>query len=252
MKNPKRVQQAILMPNREAVNAAQVSLLLNITQSLVGCLRQPETEMGKEQSPEIDGGARLAIETTIAKTCNRIDNILDEATRWTFENQQAMEKQLSSMYEQNTALLRAQTRLAEEAVKPHARYRPKLYRFNGVWVAILGDIDDIDSAICGLGDTPQEALIAFDGFFTGQVPEHLASWLQAVEAANRAGVEPPAYPTYKSNNEKSKLDGKTDSPSEPTQGPGEDSQGNSPDYGPDGDGNQPPNRPDGTGGSHAI
>jgi hypothetical protein len=249
----KRVQQAILMPNREAVNAAQVSLLLNVAQSIVGCLRQPETELGKEQSPEIDGGARLAMEQTLAKACQRLDNILAEDTRWTFEAQQAMEKQLSQMYAQNTNLLRAQTMLAEEALRPHSRYHPRLIQINGVWCAVLGDINDIDNAICGIGETPQEALRAFDDVFTGQVPGHLVNWINAVYDARVAGKTPPLYKEFKNEQDKTnKLDDTGTGTITKTESPGSPPQGNRPEDGSNDDGRQPDGGPDGNNGPHRI
>lgn len=248
----KRVpQHTILMPNREAVNAAQVSLLLQVTQSLVGCLRQPDTELGKEPSPEIDGGARLAMEQTLTKACQRLDAVLDENTRWTFETQQAMEKQLSQMYEQNTNLLRAQTRLAEEAIKPHARYRPRLLQLNGVWCAVLGDVDDIDNAICGIGDTPSEALQAFDGVFTGQVPQHLVNWLRAIDTARAAGKTPPLYNEFK-NEQNKKLDSTATGETQNPQVTGENSQGDSSSPGSDAGGDKSDGGPNGDNDSHRI
>lgn len=253
MKQPRIQQHAVLVPNREAVNAAQVSLLLNVAQSIVGCLRQPDTELGREQSPEIDGGARMAMEQTLAKACQRLDSILAEDTRWTFETQQAMEKQLSRLYEQNTSLLHAQTRLAEEAIKPHSKYHPRLIQINGVWCAVLGDVNDIDNSICGIGDTPQEALAAFDGVFTGQIPPHLVKWIEAVYDARVAGRLPPLYKDFKNEQDKTnKLDGTGTGPTPSPEGPGGDSQGNRPEDGPNASGDQPDGGSDGDRNPHRI
>lgn len=237
-KKNRPIQQAVLLPNREAVNSAQVAILLSIAQSMVGCLRQPTVEIGQDQPAELDGTAKMALEATIIKACARLDTLLAESTRWTFEAQQAMEKQVTSMYEQNTNLLRAQTRLAEEAIKPHARYRPKLYRINETWTAVLGDVNDIDNAICGIGTTPQEAMDAFDGFFTGQIPQHLVNWLRAVEEAHRHGnPEPPLFKNEKTNQS---VDGTGTGTPPPAQGDGDITQDDSSDDGPDQDGRRPP------------
>jgi hypothetical protein len=259
MKNsPRRVTQtnAILMPNRESINAAQVNLLLGITQSMVTCLRQPDVEFGKEQPAALDGGAKLAIEATITKACDRLDAILGETTRWSFETQRMLETELKAMYEQNTKLLAAQTELARQAARPSNRYSPQLFRLNGVWVAILGDTDDLDNAICGLGDTPEQALAAFDGLFTGQIPEHLVAWLKSAEAAVRAGVKPPSYSEYHNEQNQNKNNGPMDQsgtgPSSETQNGGAHPQGNSPNAGPDPDGSGSKGGPFGRDNPNAI
>lgn len=231
---PRRTTHQIILPNRESVNAAQLGLLLQTAQSLVGCLRQPDTEWNQSNTPSLDGGAKMAIEQSLIRTCARIDAVMTDTTRWGFEVHQQLEKQMTEMYEQNTNLLRAQTRLAEEAVRPSARYRPRLLCLNGTWTAVLGDLNDIDNAICGVGGSPDEALRAFDEIFAGQIPAHLVNWLRAVEEANLRGRQPPSYFKNETDQNNPSVDDTRDRTTNPTQGDGSDAQGNRPDDGPDG------------------
>lgn len=43
---------------------------------------------------------------------------------------------------------------------PHVIYKPKIYPDGNQWCALLGD--DIQSGVCGFGDTPAKAMHAFD------------------------------------------------------------------------------------------
>lgn len=43
---------------------------------------------------------------------------------------------------------------------PHVIYKPSLYPDGDQWCALLGD--DIQSGVCGFGDTPAKAMYAFD------------------------------------------------------------------------------------------
>lgn len=49
---------------------------------------------------------------------------------------------------------------AYEQMRPAVQFKPKLSRDGGQWCAILGD--DLQSGVCGFGDSPAEAMIDFD------------------------------------------------------------------------------------------
>lgn len=248
MNHNKPIPHAMLLPNREAINTAQVSLLLSVAQSLVACLNAHNLQNPEPQDtrPQIDGGVKSAAETTFIHVCDRLDKIIEDSSRWGFDTQQGLEKRLSLVYDAQINLLRAQAKLAEEALKPHVRYRPKLIHLESTWTAILGDLDDIDNSICGIGNTPQEALDAFDAVFTGHVPPHLIEWLRLVEAANLRGE--PIPPLNNNNNEK-QVDRERNNNPETTEIEGEIPQGNSPDNEADENRGGPPSGSDGSPGS---
>ena len=54
---------------------------------------------------------------------------------------------------------------------PHIRYKPKLFRDGDQWCALLGD--DIQEGVCGFGNSPANAMHAFD-----------KAWCQPIKAAH--------------------------------------------------------------------
>lgn len=231
MKKSKTAQ--VILPNREVINSAQVGLLLQTVQSLTGCLRDPQVEIGTEPAKELDGGVRTAIEATVINACNRLDNIVTESERWGMKAQNAIEK----LYE-------AQTKLVNESLKPSARYRPKLYSLTHGWAAVLGDIRDLDNSVCGVGSSPQEALDAFDGVFVGQIAPHLVEWLKQVELAHARGEPPP--PFKQQNENQQSVDRQGNSEPKKDEGSGSNSRGDSQSPGSDEDSSRPPGGPFGS------
>jgi hypothetical protein len=239
-------RQAVLLPNREVVNHSQVSLLTHVTETMLRCLRMYEADEPGTDAPQLDGGVKSAIEATVIQTCNRLGAVIEDNARWGLETQQALEKQLAAVNDAHLHLLKAQTRLTEEALTPHSKYRPKLVKLPDSWVAILGDIDDIDNSICGIGPTPQDALDAFDGLFTGQMPEHLVKWLSDVEFSVQQGK--PAIPFKQYEQEQDhhhkEMDPQRDSNSTGTSSEGNPPDEDSGDAGPDNGIDRPKTGPD--------
>jgi len=249
--NEPRIQQVVALSTRESINAQQINLLLQTAQSLVGCLRLPGVDWNAEQPRELDGGAKIALEQSLIRVCARIDDVMTNPERWTFEPISGLEKKMSEMYEQHTALLKAQTNLAEQSAKPHMRYRPNLVLHNGIWIAILGSLQDVDNSVIGIGSSPLEALANFDGFFAGKMPDSVVNWLRLVEEAHSRGEPTPPFKSPIDNeesNQSSQLDQTGNSNSDQTPGTGENSPGDRPDAGPDDKGRGHEDRPDsGTG-----
>lgn len=52
------------------------------------------------------------------------------------------------------------TAVASEMQRPAVLFRPSLYADGGQWCALYGD--DIQSGVCGFGETPEAAMAAFD------------------------------------------------------------------------------------------
>ena len=50
----------------------------------------------------------------------------------------------------------------------HVIYKPKLYRDGNQWCALLGD--DLQSGVCGFGDSPHAAMMAFDQDWCAPLP----------------------------------------------------------------------------------
>jgi len=167
----------IVLQTREVMTQAQVMPILHMVQALVSCLNGPAFMTDETARKELDGGVKAAMESTIVRACSRLDSILDENPRWTI-SESPVEKYLSTQ----SALAEAQMKLTQHAMKPHQRHKPALIKMSdGNWCAILGDVDDLENAVTGIGRTPQEALEAFDGMFTGQIPPALLDFLNAIK-----------------------------------------------------------------------
>lgn len=188
------------MPSREAVNAQQIHSLLNIAGMLTPYLLEParEPENIPDSRKKIDGEAQLAAQVTFIKVCDRLDKLVEENDRWTFDVQRTLENDLSNLYQHHTALLKEQIIATKMINLPHNRFRPTLYALkDGNYAAVLGSIDDLDNAIAAVGDSPAAALHAWDMLFRGELPPGLFDWLKQREAALDAGTTPPPMPKRK-------------------------------------------------------
>jgi hypothetical protein len=176
----------IQLPQRDSVTNLQVSTLLNVVMTLTGVLLNPTRENDDpnwRDRKKLDGGALAAAETTFINVCSRIDEILADKTRWNFEAQNQLESEIAKVYQQQRLALKAQTEATEEISSPHRQYNPKLVKLSdSSWIAILGDENNLDNAIVGVGYSPAEALAAFDGMFKGDLPDSVAHWLAEHEA----------------------------------------------------------------------
>ncbi len=55
----------------------------------------------------------------------------------------------------------------EEACRPSAVFRPRIGKDGNKWIAIYGD--NIQEGVCGCGDSPLEAMRAFDDAWFAKV-----------------------------------------------------------------------------------
>lgn len=184
------------LPQRDTVTALQINTLLNVIATLTNMLAAPaDPEHPHHTKPELDGGARSSMEASLIHTCARLDTIIEDASRWSFDTQNSLESAILKNYDQNLAFLKAQTAAAEEITKPHFKYRPTITRLpDGMWVAILGDLTHLDTALVGLGATPDEAVRSFDQEFVGRVPATLIAWLAKREDDLANGRTPEEFP----------------------------------------------------------
>jgi hypothetical protein len=189
---PARAEKIFALPNRESSTAQQVNTLLSIFQHtgqfLMGAAAN---EMEAIKGGQIDGGAKIAAEQTFAQVCAKLDTILADPDRWTLSTQTTMEKALTEAYGENAKMLHEQAEAYRRTGLPQARYTPALFHLPaGPWVAVLGDPKNLEGSVVGMGDSPQEALDAFDSQFNGKLPANLERLV-------------------KEHNEKYKLDGET-------------------------------------------
>ena len=184
---PEKTAEPLHVLHRDLSTANQIGMLITVlgtTMEYLGTsVRDTENIPGSRPTP---GESRLAAETTLIKACSRIDSILDDPSRWGTDYQTALE----AMFVENSKATRevaeahkkalqsdvekseAQKRAALEVQSPHFIYRPSLVRDNdGQWIAFLGDLENLDDGVVGLGKDPAAASRAFDLAFTGLLTE---------------------------------------------------------------------------------
>lgn len=154
------------LPQRDEVTARQLGTLLQAAATLYPVLlnREPDTE-------NRNGGAYEAAEVTFVKICDRIDGIIADEDRWSMNNQRMLEAQLSQLYQDHTNLIRSQQAATQLLAAPHTLHKPQLMYLeaDGLWLAILGSLDNPKNAITAVGKNPAEAMLAWDLVFTGQM-----------------------------------------------------------------------------------
>lgn len=184
------------LPSRIDLTTAQIHSLLHVAGTLLPYILNPHHELENvPNSHKLDGGSAAAAQATFINTCDRLDKILADESRWSMEIQKSLEASLSEVYEIHKKLLTEQREAIRTLNAPHSRFKPTLYALtDGNYAAILGDIKDLDNAIAAVGQSPAAALIAWDMIFRGEIPADLFNWLKAREAALEAGQTPPPMP----------------------------------------------------------
>jgi hypothetical protein len=176
----------LIFPNRENVVTQQLQNALSVMATSGSILANASRGAGGGATPseEFPAEGKIALENTLVAACDRLDKILSDDSRWDLAIQVKLEKDFQEMRTQNLNALRmaewadlARKRVADEMLTPHAKYRPSITRLQGGgFVAFVGNLNEPDSLIAGLGASPQEAVEAFDMVFKlGLTPEMTAT-----------------------------------------------------------------------------
>lgn len=170
-------EQQIAYPSRDVVNNIQIQNCLNV----IGQLTHALTAASKygESTNELPPAAKSAAESTFVQACAALDCILVDRTRFSIHPQQTLEGQIAEVHAENLRFLTAQRVASEELSTPHFQHKPNLLKLNdGNWAAYLGELENLDRSIVGVGPTPAQALSAFDSVFSGVVPEYMRLWIE--------------------------------------------------------------------------
>lgn len=227
----------VALPSREHISAMQVTNLLSIFGAMGNFLIY-SANVEEEKGGKLDGGVRMAAESTLVKVCAKLEEVIDEKPRWTAATYNDLESHLANIYKENARMLGAQAAAYEEVISPHYRLKPSLVKMtDGTWIAFCGDPTNLDNALVGAGVSPQNALEAFDALFKGQIPEHLAKWIAEREASIAAGGPPLEFKqqeTQQPKNETASVDEERPGNPEKTPRKRNVNRRNRPDNGPDG------------------
>jgi hypothetical protein len=189
---------SVVNPNKENASSVQINNLLQT----IAVLTQSVREVPELSGGPLDGGVKTAVELSIINACTRLDAIMGDNSRWNVADYVALSATMQSMYDENTKLIQEQRAAYAEASSAHNKYKPQLVRLtNGKWLAISGNMNDIDNALVGLGDCPADAIAAFDDMFRGQVNDKVAAIIETdknekskQQTVDGIGTEGPTQP----------------------------------------------------------
>lgn len=160
-------QSAVNFVSREHTSREQLNSLLNafsMTSSFL--LHARDLEENTPEGGKLDGGAKAAVEATVIGICTRLDALIADPSRWNMECQNDLESSLIAAYKQNVETGKQQAAAFADSQLPHHTFTPQFAKLTtGAWVAYYGDLADLDNAIVGVGETPEQAVRAFDGAF---------------------------------------------------------------------------------------
>lgn len=160
--------------SREMTTQLQLNSLLHVAATMNAFLTGPPKIEGVEYSP-IRGEAPTAAESCFVKTCEAIEAIVSDGKRWDFSFQQKVEDDYAKAMQMNLEYIQAQRDLAEERATPHNICNPNLARAeDGRYVAFTGTPEE--PVTMGIGNSPKEALEAFDEAFRKANAESIKQW----------------------------------------------------------------------------
>lgn len=219
--------KVINLPARELVNSQQAQTLLGIAASAISMAGSfiHADETNHDRADKFGGEMRVAAENTFIAAMDRIQDMLADKARWDGQFQKDIEEAFRSAHESQMQVLEAQREAAEEILQPHFKYKPGIARnADGVWVAFVGDPNDMQASIIGLGATPAEAIARFDAAFFGLEDPAVINWLKLREQfmeGDFPGPMPP-FPKHEQYTETEQLDTNGNSTPAQHEGSGED------------------------------
>lgn len=171
MSNPNRQPhpQVMAVPPPEIITKQHIDNCLDIVGALHPYLfpppQSPESSVPKD-AQRLEGEALLAATSTFIKACSRLDNLLEDATRWTLDPHKKLYDLLNANYAQQFEFLKSQTQASNSLSRPFFLLKPDLVQTtDGEFVAYIGDVTTPGAGLLGRGKTPNEAYADFDAAF---------------------------------------------------------------------------------------
>lgn len=202
--------------HRDLSTQSQINMLLGVISTLASVIMVPdgESSFGTAARKPLPGEAKIAAENSFIKSCERLDSIIDTPLRWGIGYQLMLEKQYNERHDESVKLLRMQQetealrKVSVAAVTaPNFRYKPMLVPLeDGRWMAFLGDTQNLEAGIIGIGDYPAAALKSFDEAFNGNLSPAVQAWLKQHEDNLQNGVETTTpFPEQEPNEHREKI-----------------------------------------------
>lgn len=196
-------------PMREVTTAMQINNLLGIVNTMASALLSPRIDLDNphHDKPELDGGCQSAVGMVLIDSCNRLSDILRDKSRWELTITSALELQALRINQKNIEVLEEKKKAVAWLNTPSYKLKPELLRIqDGKFAVYIGDINEPNKSLIGIGSTPEKAFAAFDELFAGRIPQDMVEYLiEKDEQINQA----------KQNQQSDAVDsGRTDSPSD--------------------------------------
>lgn len=171
--------------SREGITNLQFSTLLSTLNVVLGGLREVQVEeKGVPRTDRLDGEAQIALTTTLVKTLDRIDHIVDDNNRWGLDRLIDIERKLNDTLEVQNSYFKAQRETADEQRRPYFILRPELSKTSQGWIAAYGDPAVPESLLCGAGDSPAEAMANFDRAYFRHMTQDEKAVLESFDATD--------------------------------------------------------------------
>src|SRR6266566_9046993 len=116
----------LIFPNREAVTTGQLqNAMMVCSTAITGLIHWRGESEDSKYTPQ-NSEARIALENTLIKACDRLDKILIDDRRWSIEYQMNLEDEFKKSHELNKSFLESQCKVSEEISSPHFQHKPTL------------------------------------------------------------------------------------------------------------------------------
>lgn len=179
------------MPSRESTCTQQISTVLMVMRELQPYLLTEIVDIGVEHRPDLDGGAGCAAMSTFVKACSRLDEMLDDKTRWNLKENDELYQAITEQMKTAAEVNRNQVEAIKRIQSPAVRLKPALTTVAGEFIAFHSTSNLPGGTIIGKGKTPSAALEDFNAAFERIVEQQLR-FAAASEARLKAQPEAPA------------------------------------------------------------
>lgn len=154
-----------MLPLRAAVDTVngQIAGALHV----IGMLKDyliTDSETPGGPKTEVSDDARVSAETTFIHACNRLDAILADSSRWSFDPKHHVESAAEELIAAEVRVRTTQEEIVKLQARPSLAMRPVLGQVGDHWVVVYGEA-------VGMGATPAEALEAFDNVVINGLPK---------------------------------------------------------------------------------